>query len=36
MEAIFLIIVFAVLIANLLVDIVYVLVDPRARSRAQT
>jgi len=34
MQAIFLVLVFAVLIANLLVDIVYVLVDPRARSRA--
>ena len=32
-QAIFLLIVLAVLLANLLVDIVYVLVDPRARSR---
>jgi peptide/nickel transport system permease protein len=34
MQAIFLVIVFAVLLANLLVDIVYVLVDPRARTRS--
>lgn len=34
MQAIFLIIVFAVLLANLLVDVVYVAVDPRARSRS--
>ena len=33
MQAIFLVIVFAVLLANLLVDLVYVLVDPRARAR---
>jgi peptide/nickel transport system permease protein len=32
MQAIFLVITFAVLLANLLVDIVIVLVDPRARS----
>lgn len=36
MEAIFLIIVFAVLVSNLLVDIVYVFVDPRARTRASS
>lgn len=34
MQAIFLVIVFAVLLANLLVDLVYVAVDPRARTRA--
>jgi peptide/nickel transport system permease protein len=34
MQAIFLIIVFAVLLANLLVDVVYVMVDPRARTKA--
>jgi peptide/nickel transport system permease protein len=34
MQAIFLVIVFAVLLANLLVDLVYVVVDPRARARA--
>ena len=33
MQAIFLVISFAVLIANLLVDLVYVFVDPRARTR---
>jgi peptide/nickel transport system permease protein len=33
MQAIFLVITFAVLIANLLVDVVLVLVDPRARAR---
>lgn len=33
MQAIFLLIVFAVLLANLFVDIVYVIVDPRARAR---
>jgi peptide/nickel transport system permease protein len=34
MQAIFLILVFAVLLANLLVDVVYVVVDPRARARS--
>ncbi len=33
MQAIFLLIVLAVLLANLLVDVVYVVVDPRARAR---
>jgi peptide/nickel transport system permease protein len=33
MQAIFLVISFAVLFANLIVDIVYVVIDPRARSR---
>jgi peptide/nickel transport system permease protein len=33
MQAIFLVITFAVLLANLFVDLVYVLVDPRARAR---
>ncbi|HET9060780.1 MAG TPA: ABC transporter permease [Acidimicrobiales bacterium] len=33
MQAIFLTITFAVLLANLFVDLVYILVDPRARSR---
>ena len=33
MQAIFLLITFAVLLANLFVDIVYVVVDPRARAR---
>jgi len=33
MQAIFLVITFAVLFANLIVDIVYVLIDPRARTR---
>ncbi|HUB72268.1 MAG TPA: ABC transporter permease subunit, partial [Acidimicrobiales bacterium] len=33
-QAIFLVIVFAVLLANLFVDLVYVAVDPRARTRA--
>ena len=32
-EAIFLVISFAVLFANLIVDVVYVLIDPRARAR---
>jgi peptide/nickel transport system permease protein len=35
MQAIFLVITFAVLIANLLVDVVLVLVDPRARARKE-
>jgi peptide/nickel transport system permease protein len=34
MQACFLCITFAVLLANLLVDVVYVFVDPRARSRS--
>ena len=34
MQAIFLVIVFAVLLANLLVDLIYVAIDPRARARA--
>ena len=33
MQAIFLVITFAVLIANLLVDLIIVLFDPRARTR---
>ena len=33
MQAIFLVITFAVLLANLFVDIIYVFVDPRARTR---
>jgi peptide/nickel transport system permease protein len=34
MQAIFLVITFAVLLANLLVDLVYIAVDPRARTRS--
>jgi peptide/nickel transport system permease protein len=33
MQAIFLLITFAVLVANMLVDVVLVLVDPRVRAR---
>ena len=33
MQAIFLVITFAVLIANLIVDLIIVLFDPRARTR---
>jgi len=33
MQAIFLVITFAVLIANLIVDLIIVFVDPRARTR---
>ena len=33
MQAIFLVITFAVLVANLLVDLIIVLFDPRARTR---
>jgi ABC-type dipeptide/oligopeptide/nickel transport system permease component len=33
MQAIFLVITFTVLVANLIVDLVLVLVDPRVRSR---
>jgi peptide/nickel transport system permease protein len=36
MQAIFLVITFAVLLANLIVDIIIVLVDPRARAREAT
>jgi peptide/nickel transport system permease protein len=36
MQAIFLVITFAVLLANLIVDIVIVFVDPRARTREAT
>ena len=36
MQAIFLVITFAVLIANLIVDLIIVLVDPRARTRSAT
>ena len=36
MQAVFLIIVLAVLLTNLLVDVVYVVVDPRARRRASS
>jgi peptide/nickel transport system permease protein len=34
MQAIFLVITFAVLFANLIVDVVYVFIDPRARARS--
>jgi peptide/nickel transport system permease protein len=34
MQAIFLVITFAVLFANLIVDVVYVVIDPRARARS--
>ena len=33
MQAIFLVITFAVLVANLIVDVIIVLADPRARTR---
>jgi len=36
MQAIFLVITFAVLLANLIVDLIIVLVDPRARAREVT
>ncbi len=36
MQAIFLVITFAVLLANLIVDVVIVFVDPRARTKEAT
>jgi peptide/nickel transport system permease protein len=36
MQAIFLVITFAVLLANLIVDLIIVLVDPRARAKEAT
>jgi ABC-type dipeptide/oligopeptide/nickel transport system permease component len=36
MQAIFLVITFAVLIANLVVDMIIVIIDPRARTREAT
>jgi ABC-type dipeptide/oligopeptide/nickel transport system permease component len=36
MQAIFLVITFAVLVANLIVDLIIVFADPRARAREAT
>jgi ABC-type dipeptide/oligopeptide/nickel transport system permease component len=36
MQAIFLVITFAVLVANMIIDLVIVFVDPRARAREAT